>query len=119
MTVWVGQEPVEPSDVLEGYVSIGAKCTCEGTSCVNCDVSIYFYAEDLTGGDYPVTEIALYIDGGLYDIWTVHTTFFEQYINLPGAGCREIEVGIAATNSVGLEVSPSKIYNTSIVCTQK
>jgi PKD repeat protein len=116
VAVYVGQEPIEPSDVLYGYLEIHAECMCEGPFCVGCDAYVYFYAEDLTGGDYPVTEVALYINGGLYDVWTVYTTFFEQQISLPGVGCGDLEVGIVATNSIGLQVSPSKIYDTSTVC---
>ena len=117
-TVMVVPPEIPPEEVLYGYLYVETHCTCDqyGT-CIDCDASIFFYAQDLTQGTYPVTYVALYINGGLFDSWQMSTTYFEQDIDLPGVGCGEtIEVELVAMNLIGLEVHPSKTITTPTIC---
>ena len=109
VTVWVGQEPEDQlppvETVLYGYLYVETGCTCIELDCVGCDTSIFFYAQDLTQGTYPVTYVALYIGGELYNFWEPYAPYFEYTIPQLAVPCYSLtSVTMVARNSIGLEV---------------
>ncbi|MBA7710711.1 hypothetical protein ES703_119656 [subsurface metagenome] len=91
--------------VLYGYLYVETGCTCIELDCVGCDTSIFFYAQDLTQGTYPVTYVALYIGGELYNFWEPYAPYFEYTIPQLAVPCYSLtSVTMVARNSIGLEV---------------
>ncbi|MFP3897966.1 MAG: hypothetical protein ACLFVD_01430 [Dehalococcoidia bacterium] len=65
---------------------------------------IYFEVQDLTGGDYPVTYVGLYINGWLYDSWETADVIVERHIPDIPAECGEtIDIALVAMNLVSVE----------------
>jgi PKD repeat protein len=119
VAIWVGGE-IEPEDVLYGYLGAETGCTCIELDCVGCESTIFFYAQDLTQGTYPITYVALYIGGGLFDIWEPNAPYFEYtipYMEVPCYGL--INVTMVARNSIGLEIETSVLIDTTEPCTQQ
>jgi hypothetical protein len=117
VAIWVGGE-IEPSDVLYGYLEVGRQCYCEGPFCVSCDVSASFEVTDLTQGDYPITNVALYLNGvKVFDSGTINTTYYANSFSLPGAECgATYNFQLVATNSIGLQVMPTQPTTTPTEC---
>jgi hypothetical protein len=106
--------PPEQQDVLE--VGWNATCNCGFTiydsqyECDGCVLSIYFWAEDISGGSYPVTNVALMADGHdpalgpalWYSSGSISTEFFEHTYVMEGPWCGETyEIIVEARNSNG------------------
>ncbi len=120
VTVWVQEEEIVAEDVLYGYLYLEAQCTCEGTTCINCDVHIDFWAEDISDllGPYPVTRVLLYINGGLaFDSGTINQTYFESFFDISDAGCGvTYNVQLIVYNSIALELTVNKSITTPLFC---
>ncbi|MGD9115896.1 MAG: PKD domain-containing protein [Dehalococcoidia bacterium] len=118
VTVWVEQEEIEPETVLHGYLEVGAQCYCEGSICVYCDVTASFEVTDLTVGDYPITNVALYMNGiKVFDSGPINSTYYANSFPLPEAGCgATYNFQLVATNSIGLQVEPTQPITTPSEC---
>jgi len=120
VTVWVygEQEPIA-EDVLYGYLEVGAYCQCDQyAQCLYCDVSAYFEITDLTQGDYPITNVALYLGADkVFDSGTINTTYYAHTYPFPGAACgASYTFKVVATNSIGLQVMPVESVPTPDEC---
>jgi len=120
VTVWVQEELPPVETVLYGWLDAETGCTCIELDCVGCNTSIFFYAQDLTQGTYPVTYVALYIGGGLYNFWEPNMAYFEYTIPQIAVGCYTLTtVTMVARNSLGLEVEVSVTIDTTLPCVQQ
>jgi PKD repeat protein len=117
VAVWVGGE-IEPEDVLYGELYVETYCQCEGPFCVFCDITASFAVTDLTQGDYPITNVALYLNGDkVFDSGTINTTYYTNSFPLPGAACgMTYNFQLVATNSIGLQVMPTQPVTTPTEC---
>ncbi len=124
VTVWVGQAPedLEPQDVLHGTLTVGYQCTCnQYHECMYCTVTASFEVTDLTQGTYPITNVALYLNGDkVFDSGTINTTYYANSFPIPGAACgTTYNFQLVATNSIGLQVLPTKGVTTPTSCPQQ
>jgi hypothetical protein len=102
--------PSPPPPVSEEVLHVGFEGYYECTfnqfeECVGCTATISFWAEDTSSGDiYPVTHVALWLDGELaYDPGPISEDFFEYEYEFP-AGCGEtIQIKVVAMNLIGLD----------------
>jgi len=118
-TVWVQEELPPAETVLEGYLYVEYYCECEGTFCINCDVHIDFYAEDISTGDiYPVTSVVLWVNGvKVRDSGPIFVPYYEWSYDIQGAGCGvTYNFTMVATNSIGLTVTVNKSITTPPFC---
>lgn len=121
-TVWVQEEPIEET-VLHGDLYVEYYCECEGTVCVFCNVHAEFYAEDISLllGPYPVTNVALWVNGvKVFDSGTINTTYYPGSFSIPGALCNTTYTfTMVAMNSIGLTVTVNQPITTPIQCEQQ
>jgi hypothetical protein len=76
--------------------------------CLGCTVAIFLWAEDTSSGDtYPVTNVALWLDGELeYHSGSISTGYFEHTYPYDEAWCGDtIQIEVIATNSIGQAVA--------------
>jgi hypothetical protein len=114
-SVWVTMPQAQ--DVLQTHLEGYSHCYYydePGLVCRYCEVTIKFYAEDLTGGRLPITNLVLSINGeplvNLQDISQVHLedTIYAE------AGCgQDVIVELMVTNSLGQEQYKGIFGNTS------
>jgi hypothetical protein len=112
-------EPPEPSEVLYGELMVSYQCTCnQDKMCMYCTVSATFSATDLTQGSYPITNVVLYLNGvKVFDSGTINTTYYTHTFTLSDATCNTTyNFQMIATNSVGLQVMPTKPITTPTHC---
>ena len=104
--------PSPPPPVAEDVLSVGWDATCEcfftiydsEYECDGCTVTIDFRAEDISsGGNYPVTDVVLKLDGAVaYDSGSISTGYFQHTHLYEEAWCGDtIEIEVIATNSIG------------------
>ena len=93
--------------VIEVEVGFNAttECTFLEDACLGCDVTISFWAEDISSGDsYPVTDVVLGLDGvPSYDSGPISKNYFEYEYELESDCGQTIEIEIIAMNLIGLE----------------
>ncbi|MBA7699564.1 hypothetical protein ES703_108262 [subsurface metagenome] len=113
-TVWVQEELPPAETVLYAGFEAYAECIRDQWGCY-CDVTIFFWAEDLTGGDYPVTNVVLNINGvPWFNSGSISTGYYENFVGME-ADCGEtIEIEIRAMNLVGLEVIGTDFFTTPV-----
>ena len=107
--------PPVPEQVLhvgfEGY----AQCTFnQFEECLGCTATISLWAEDISSGDvYPVTDVALWLDGvPAYNSGPISEDFFEYDYEFP-AGCGQtIQIEVIAMNLIGLEAIAADSFTT-------
>ena len=114
-SVWVTIPQAQ--DVLEIYLEGYSRCEYydePGLVCIGCEVTIRFYAKDLTGGRLPITNLVLSMNGEpLVNQQDISQEYLEDTLYVE-AGCgQDILVELLATNSLGLEAYLSKTGNTT------
>jgi hypothetical protein len=114
-SVWVTMPQAQ--DVLQIFLEGYSRCEYydePGKVCIGCEVTIHFYAKDLTGGRLPITNLALTMNGvPLVNLQDISQEYLEDKIYVE-AGCgQDIHVELMATNSLGLEAYLSKTGNTT------
>jgi len=114
-SVWVTMPQAQ--DVLQIFLEGYSSCYYvdePDKECQYCEVTIHFYARDLTGGRLPVTNLALNVNGEpRYSLESISQESIEDTIVME-AGCgQDIHVELMATNSLGLEAYLSKTGNTT------
>ena len=104
-------EPPVAEDVLSvGFEAYGECAFGDLEACLGCTVTIILWAQDISDGDaYPVTNVALWLDGGPgpeYDSGSVSTGYFEHTYPYEEAWCGDtIEIEVRATNSIGQAIA--------------
>ena len=110
VAVYVYEEQVVAEDVLYGDLYAEAYYECDQfLNCVYSEVYIDFYAEDISMmlGPYPVTNVVLYVNGGLvYNSGAISETYFSSFYDIYDAGCGvTYNLELVVTNSIGLTVN--------------
>ena len=77
-----------------------AECTFLEDACLGCDVTISFWAEDISSGDIcPVTDVVLRLDGVLwFESGPISTGYFEDMVELEADCGQTIEIEVIAMN---------------------
>jgi hypothetical protein len=95
---------------LEGY----SRCSYVDQECQGCEVTIKFYAKDLTGGRVPLTSISLTMNGkSLVNLKGISSDYYYDTLYAEAACGQDITVELRATDSLGFEASMTKTGNTS------
>ena len=104
-TVMVIPPEIEPEEVLYIGFEAHAECNYMELECLGCIVTIFFWAEDISTGDiYPVTNVILRLDGGLWsDSGAISTGYYENMVELQADCGQTIEIELVAMNLIGLE----------------
>ncbi|MFA5055052.1 MAG: hypothetical protein WC562_02620 [Dehalococcoidia bacterium] len=96
--------PPEPEEVLYGYLYIYTECAYMDEQCVSCTISADFYGQDLTAGEYPVTNVMLKANGQvLHDSGTISETLYEGSASLSAVCGQSYNFELRVTNDIGLE----------------
>ena len=110
--------PSPPPPVAEDVLSVGfeayAECTFLEDACLGCDVTISFWAEDISSGDiYPVTDVVLRLDGvPWFEPGPISENFFEYEYELPAWCGQTIQIEVIAMNLIGLEAIAADSFTT-------
>jgi hypothetical protein len=81
--------------------------------CRYCEVDIYFYAIDLTGGRVPITNLALNMNGKpLVNLQDISQEHLEDKLYERVSCGQDVTVELMATNSLGQEAYLSIAGNT-------
>jgi len=109
----VATPSLPPEEVLYAFFNATAKCISdEGCSCW---LTISFGAEDLTGGDYPVTSVVLVVEGEVWDDSEPISTVLYQKDVGEEVGCGEtFYIEVTAENEYGLTVTAQDYFTTPI-----
>jgi hypothetical protein len=105
-TVMVVPPEIPPAEeVLSVGFEAYAECTFLEDVCSGCDVTISFWAEDISSGDiYPVTNVVLMLDGvPWFESGPISTGYFEDVVEREADCGQTIEIEIIAMNLIGLE----------------
>ena len=105
-TVFVIPEEPPVEEVLYAYVHASYKCYYEGELCQGCNLIVDFWAEDLTGGERPVTNVILRLNGvDVFNSGPISTVYYENLAESP-AWCGEtIDIELVAMNLTGQTVT--------------
>jgi len=104
----------QAQDVLQIFLEGYSRCSYVDEECKGCEVTIKYYAKDLTGGRLPVASLVLTVNGKkLANLQNIASTFFEDTIYIDAACGQDITVELMATNSLGLEAYLTKTGNTT------
>jgi PKD repeat protein len=108
-TVLVVPEEPEPEEVLYAGFEAHAECHYEGEVCQGCTLTVDFWAEDLTGGERPVTNVILRLSGvDVFNSGPISTMYYENVVEGP-AWCGEtIDIELVAMNLTGQTVIATK-----------
>jgi len=104
-TVMVATPEIPPEEVLSVGFKAYAECTFLEEVCSGCDVTISFWAEDISSGDiYPVTDVVLRLDGvPWFESGPISTGYLEDVVEREADCGQTIEIEIIAMNLIGLE----------------
>ncbi len=104
--------PPTPEEVLYVGVEVHAESTVVDTECYS-NIMISFEAEDLTGGDYPLSNVILLVNGEIwYNSGFIQATNFHHYIESPADCGQTFDIIVTATNNIELEASASSSITT-------
>ena len=113
------QSYVLPTPTVETVLSIELAvyvlCHYLNDVCQGCEVTYTLTAEDLTGGEMPVTGVELFVNGlPFYSSGPISETSFGISTAPMAAGCADIiDVEMVALNLIGLEANISESFDTS------
>ncbi|MBA7581743.1 hypothetical protein ES708_23654 [subsurface metagenome] len=106
----------QAQDVLQIFLEGYSRCYYvdePDKECQYCTVTIKFHALDLTGGELPVTSLALNVNGEpFFSLEDISSEFFGDTMEMEAYCGQDIHVELMATNSLGLEAYLSKTGNT-------
>lgn len=111
-SVWVTSPQAQdaPQIHLEGH----ARCYYTDDECQRCEVTIRFYALDPTGGELPITNLALNVNGEpLVNLQDISQELLEDTIMMEAYCGQDIHAELMATNSLGQESYTSIFGNTT------
>jgi len=117
-TVMVYPPQLPPEEVLYAYVKVYVECTCDPmATCLSCTLTIDFEGEDLTGGDYPVTNVVLVVNGVVWhNSGTISTVLYQNSVSKPVACDSFFDVFVEVTNNIGLKAKATKPIGTPAMC---
>jgi len=116
-TVMVIPPEIPPEEVLYAYLHLSYECTCYDAECVSCILTLYFEGEDLTGGDYPVTNVVLRVNGEVwYNSGSISTVLYTKSIDMQVDCDSFFDVFLEVTNSIGLKAEVTKTITTPATC---
>jgi len=110
--VSVAAPSLPPEEVLYAFFNATAECISnEGCSCW---LTISFGAQDLTGGDYPVTSVVLVVDEEVWDdSGPISTVLYQKDVGRE-EGCGEtFYIEVIAENEYGLTVTAQDYFTTT------
>lgn len=114
-TVIVAPEVEPPAEeVLYAGFEASAESVLHEPWCTS-TLSIFFEAQDLTGGAYPVTEVILKVNGEVwYDSGTISTVLYQDSVS-EEVGCGEtFHIELRATNENGQTVTSTGSITTPV-----
>lgn len=97
------------------YVSFdgGGQCTATQSLC-SCNLSISIEGKDLTGGSYPVTNVTLTVNGGIWDdSGNISETHYTKTVERVVDCDKTFNIEVTATNSIGQTVSSTGSVTTA------
>jgi uncharacterized repeat protein (TIGR01451 family) len=112
-TVMVIPPQIPPEEVLYAYLKVSTKCTYYDQECVSCILTVDFKGQDLTGGDYPVTNVVLTANGMVWhNSGSTSTVLYQKSVEMP-VGCESFfDVFVMVTNEIGLTATASRPITT-------
>lgn len=115
-TVMVVPPQIPPEEVLYAYVKVSVECTCYDHDC-GCILTVDFKGEDLTGGDYPVTNVVLVVNGVVWhNSGPISTVLYQNSVSKP-VGCDSFfDIFVEVTNNIGLKARATKTIRTPAIC---
>jgi len=109
--------PIQPEEVLYAYLHLSYECTCYGMECASCILTLYFEGEDLTGGDYPVTNVVLRVNGEQwYNSGSISTVLFTKSLDMQVECDSFFDVFLQVTDNIGLQAEVHKTITTPATC---
>jgi hypothetical protein len=116
-TVMVIPPQIPPEEVLYAYVKVSVECTCSDHDC-GCILTVDFKGQkDLTGGDYPVTNVVLTANGVVWHNSGPISTVLYQNSVMMQVGCGEtFNIKVVVTNNIGLQATATKSITTPTPC---
>lgn len=101
-------------EVLSCFLEVEAQSVEDQFGCTS-TLWVFFAAEDLTGGDYPVANVVLMLNGAPeFNSGTMSTVYYEKSMEFP-ADCGEpFHVEVIATNENGQSVACARFIVTPI-----
>ena len=107
---------IPPEEVLYAYVKVSTKCICYDHECT-CTLTIDFQGKNLTGGDYPVTNVVLKVNGVVWhDSGPISTVLYQKSVS-ETVGCDSFfDVFLEVTHSIGLKAKATKSITTPMPC---
>ena len=117
-TVMVIPPQIPPEEVLYAYLWVGTRCTCDQMAkCLSCTLTVEFEGKDLTGGDYPVTNVVLVVNGVVWhNSGPISTVLYQNSVSKP-VGCDSFfDIFVEVTNNIGLKVRATKTIRTPAIC---
>lgn len=116
-TVMVVPPEIPPEEVLYAYLHVYWECDWYECECVSCTLTIDIEGEDLTGGDYLVTNVMLIVNGGVWhNSGLISTALYQKSIDTQ-VGCGEpFNVEVIVTNEIGLTATATKTVTTPTIC---
>jgi hypothetical protein len=104
----------QAEDVLQIFLEGYSKCFFTDEECQRCEITIHFYAQDLTDGRVPITSISLTMNGkSLANLTGIASSYYEDTMYIDASCGQDVTVELRAVNSLGQEKSSSIYGNTS------
>jgi hypothetical protein len=99
---------------LEVGFNATAECTFLEDECLGCNVTISFWAEDISSGDIcPVTDVVLRLDGvPWFESGPISTGYFEDMVELEADCGQTIEIEVLAMNLDEMEATAVDSFTT-------
>jgi PKD repeat protein len=115
-TVMVVPAQIPPEEVLYAWVKVSVECTCYQPEC-GCIMTVDFKGQDLTGGDYPVTNVVLTANGLVWhNSGPISTVLYQKSIPMQ-VGCGQpFTIKVVVTNNIGLQATATKSITTPTPC---
>jgi hypothetical protein len=106
--------PPSTQTVLQAAVAVSGESMSTGTGCTS-TITITYDGTDLTGGDYPVTQVVLTVNGSVWDdSGSISQTQFHNVVSR-SVGCGQtFNVSVSATNSLGQTATASGSFTTPV-----
>lgn len=96
--------PPQPEMVLYAYAGINTQCSYLNNECISCTITANFYGQDITGGEYPVTNVVLKANGQvLHDSGTVSVIMYQNSASMSAVCGQTYDFELTVTDSIGLQ----------------
>jgi len=110
----IGTPPAE--DILTVFLEGYGECYCSGEECSGTLVITSFGAEDISGGDYPIKNILLTVNGVEEYSESVNTSSYSNSRDISISNCdTSYDIEVTATNSLDQNLSVSDTINVETV----